>query len=58
MKRAVLVVGTVLFGVIAAVAIAGFIRFNFTDGGDIVQPDPSTPVGITVDTSTGVISAP
>lgn len=58
MKKAVLVAGTILFAVIAAVAIAGFIRFNFTDGGDIVQPNPSTPVGITVDTSTGVISAP
>jgi len=58
MKRAVFVVGAVLLGAIAAVAIAGFIRFNFTDGGDIVQPNPSTPVGITVDTSPGVISAP
>jgi hypothetical protein len=57
-KKAVLVAGTILFAVIAAVAIAGFIRFNFTDGGDIVQPNPSTPVGITVDTSAGVISAP
>jgi hypothetical protein len=57
MKRAVLVVGTVLFAVIAAVAIAGFIRFNFTDGGDMLPANPSTPVGITVDTSTGVISA-
>jgi hypothetical protein len=60
MKRAVLVVGTVLFALIAAVAIAGFIRFNFTDGGDMLQPNPSnpsTPVGINVDTSTGVTSA-
>jgi hypothetical protein len=57
MKRAVLVVGTVLFVVIAAVAIAGFIRFNFTDGGDILPANPHAPVGSTVDTSTGVISA-
>jgi len=57
MKRAVLVVGTVLFVVIAAVAIAGFIRFNFTDGGDILPANPSAPVGSTVGTSTGVISA-
>jgi hypothetical protein len=51
------VIGTVLLTVIAAVAIAGFIRFNFTDGGDVLPSIPSTRVGITVETSTGGISA-
>jgi|GEM_PF-3977998 len=58
MKKAVLYIGILLSAMIAAVAIAGFVRFNFTDGGDILPPNPSTPVGITVGTSTGVISAP
>jgi len=57
MKRAMFVIGTVLLTVVAAVAIAGFIRFNFTDGGDVLPSIPSTRVGITVETSTGGISA-
>jgi hypothetical protein len=52
MKRVLLFVGTFLFAVIAAVAIAGFIRFNFTDGGDIVPASPPaavTDVTVTID---------
>ena len=57
MKRALRYTGIVVFAVITAVAIAGFIRFNFTDGGDVLPSIPSTRVGITVETSTGGISA-
>jgi hypothetical protein len=52
MKRAVLVAGTFLVAVIAAVAIAGFIRFNVTDGGDLLPPKPPaelTDLAITID---------
>jgi hypothetical protein len=52
MKRVLLVVGTFLLAVIAAVAIAGFIRFNFTDGGDIVPVSPPaavTDLTVTID---------
>jgi len=36
MKKPLLVVGATLFAAVTAVAIAGFIRFNFTDGGDVL----------------------
>ena len=52
MKRVLLFVGIFLFAVIAAVAIAGFIRFNFTDGGDIVPASPPAAVSdvtVTID---------
>jgi len=52
MKRVVLVVGTFLVAVIAAVAIAGFIRFNFTDAGDMVPESPPaavTDLTVTID---------
>ena len=44
MKRAALHTGVVLFAVIGAVAIAGFIRFNFTNGGDILPVKPPAAV--------------
>ena len=52
MKRVLLVVGTFLFAVVAAVAIAGFIRFNFTDGGDMLPAKPPaavTDLTVTID---------
>jgi len=36
MKKSVLVGGASLLAVVAAVVIAGIIRFNFTDGGDVL----------------------
>jgi len=49
MKKPLLIVGAILLSAIAAVAIAGFIRFNFTNGGDVLgDQKPAT---------TGVISA-
>jgi hypothetical protein len=39
MRRALLVAVAVLGVIVGAVAIAGFIRFNFTNGGDEIS-DP------------------
>ena len=52
MKKAVLYIGILLSAVIAAVAIAGFVRFNFTDAGDILPPNPPaavTDLTVTID---------
>ena len=49
MKKPLFVVGAILLAAIAAVAITGFIRFNFTNGGDVLgDQTPAT---------SGVISA-
>ena len=56
-----LVISAMLLAVFAAVAIAGFIRFNFTDGGDVVgveKPAPEiTDLAITIDDQTFRISS-
>jgi len=52
MKRVLQVVGAFLFAVVAAVAIVGFIRFNFTDGGDMLPAKPPaelTDLAVTID---------
>ena len=43
MRKALLVSVTVLGVIVGAVAIAGFIRFNFTSGGDVVSDRKSSP---------------
>jgi hypothetical protein len=54
MRKALLVSVTVLGVIVGAVAIAGFIRFNFTSGGDVVSDRKSSPeisdLTITIDT--------
>lgn len=54
MRKALLVSVTVLGVIVSAVAIAGFIRFNFTSGGDVVSDRKSSPeisdLTITIDT--------
>lgn len=54
MRKALLVSVAVLGVIVGAVAIAGFIRFNFTNGGDVVSDRKSSPeisdLTITIDT--------
>lgn len=54
MRTALLVSVAVLGVIVGAVAIAGFIRFNFTSGGDVVSDRKSSPeisdLTITIDT--------
>lgn len=54
MRKALLVSAAVLGVLVGAVAIAGFIRFNFTNGGDVVSDRKSSPeisdLTITIDT--------
>lgn len=54
MRKVLLVSVTVLGVIVGAVAIAGFIRFNFTSGGDVVSDRKSSPeisdLTITIDT--------
>jgi len=56
MKKSVFVVGATLLAVVAAVAIAGIIRFNFTDGGDVLGDHTRAPeirdLAITIDNQT------
>jgi len=53
-RKALLVCVAVLGVIVGAVAVAGFIRFNFTDGGDVVSDRKSSPeisdLTITIDT--------
>ena len=54
MRTALLASVTILGVLVGAVAIAGFIRFNFTSGGDVVSDRKSSPeisdLTITIDT--------
>ena len=54
MRKALLVSVAVLGVIVGAVAVAGFIRFNFTNGGDVVSDRKSSPeisdLTITIDT--------
>ncbi len=54
MRKALLVSVAVIGVIVGAVAIAGFIRFNFTSGGDVVSDRKSSPeisdLTITIDT--------
>ena len=54
MRKALLASVTILGVLVGAVAIAGFIRFNFTSGGDVVSDRKSSPeisdLTITIDT--------
>ena len=43
MRKALLVSVAVIGVIVGAVAIAGFIRFNFTSGGDVVSDRKSSP---------------
>jgi hypothetical protein len=43
MRKALLVSAAVLGVLVGAVAIAGFLRFNFTNGGDVVSDRKSSP---------------
>ncbi len=43
MRKALLVSVAVLGVIVGAVAVAGFIRFNFTNGGDVVSDRKSSP---------------
>ena len=60
MKKPLLVTLAVLGTLIVAVAVAGFIRFNFTDGGDVAVspglPAAVTDLAITIDGQTFVMS--
>ena len=67
MRKALLVSVAVIGVLVGAVAIAGFIRFNFTSGGDVVSDRKSSPeisdLTITIDTqefamSDGVVVIP
>jgi len=46
MKKPLLVVGATLFAAVTAVAIAGFIRFNFTNGGDVLGDQKPATAGV------------
>ena len=47
MKRLLIVLGCILAAGIALVALAGFIRFNFTNGGDdLGSGDPGSSTGV------------
>jgi len=54
MRTALLASVTILGVLVGAVAIAGFIRFNFTNGGDVISDRKSSPeisdLTITIDT--------
>jgi len=49
MKKIVVIILGCVVGVILLVAVAGFIRFNFTDGGDIVPPVDTIPYVVHLD---------
>lgn len=46
MKKAILIVGLVAIGILIGVAVAGFFKFNFSDG-DIILPESKKPVATT-----------
>ncbi|NTV44673.1 MAG: META domain-containing protein [Candidatus Yonathbacteria bacterium] len=47
MKKALIIIVSVIAVLVVGVAVAGIVRFNFTDGGDILPPNTSnTPIDI------------